>query len=284
MLDLFRAKLLGIEPEKFKEFQTLIRGYQLPEGGHHSTIVGSPTSWSWGRATKAEIEGTAGKLWKFAGVGADPTEISGLADLAERAHSSLTGIGASDHHVKTTSFADITDRAGATKLNWGANKLLKGAGAGADPTEIDVAGILGIKAVRKAADETVNNSATLQNDDELLFAIAPNEVWHFYLFLRTYSSAVADIMFRWTLPTGASISWRSIGLNEADTLEEWTGILTSSVLRRAGKATYYPVVCHGVIVNGANAGDAQLQWAQNTAEASDTIVGINSCIIAHRLA
>jgi len=75
MLDLFRAKLLGIEPEKFKDFQTLIRGYQLPKGGHHSTIVGSPTSWSWGRATKAEIEGTAGKLWKFAGAGADPTEI-----------------------------------------------------------------------------------------------------------------------------------------------------------------------------------------------------------------
>ena len=44
---------------------------------------------------------------------------------------------AAAHHAKTTSFADITDRAGATKLNWGTGKLLKGAGAGADPTEID---------------------------------------------------------------------------------------------------------------------------------------------------
>ena len=59
-----------------------------------------------------------------------------LAQLSEKAHSSLTGIGASDHHIKTTSFADITDRAGATKLNWGVGKLLKGAGASTDPTEI----------------------------------------------------------------------------------------------------------------------------------------------------
>ena len=42
------------------------------------------------------------------------------------------------HHAKTTSFADITDRAGVTKIEFTANKLLKGAGAGADPTEIDV--------------------------------------------------------------------------------------------------------------------------------------------------
>ena len=76
MLDLFRAKLLGIEPEKFKEFQTLIRGYQLPKGGHHSTIVGSPTSWSWGRAGLSELQFTANKLLKGAGAGANPTEIA----------------------------------------------------------------------------------------------------------------------------------------------------------------------------------------------------------------
>jgi len=45
---------------------------------------------------------------------------------------------ASAHHAKTTSFADITDRAGPSKFEWTADKLLKGAGAGADPTEIDV--------------------------------------------------------------------------------------------------------------------------------------------------
>jgi len=42
--------------------------------------------------------------------GADDLEsLLRLANLAERSHSSLTGIGPSDHHVKTTSLADITD-------------------------------------------------------------------------------------------------------------------------------------------------------------------------------
>ena len=81
MLDLFRAKLLGIEPEKFKDFQTLIRGYQLPKGGHHSTIVGSPTSWSWGRAGLSELQFTADKLPKGAGADADPTEIDAHEDF-----------------------------------------------------------------------------------------------------------------------------------------------------------------------------------------------------------
>ena len=54
-------------------------------------VIDSRTTW------------TSGKLLKGAGAGANPTEITGLADLAERAHSSLTGIGASDHHIKTTS-------------------------------------------------------------------------------------------------------------------------------------------------------------------------------------
>jgi len=61
-----------------------------------------------------------------------------LSQLSERAHSSLTGIGASDHHVKTTSFADITDRAGVTKVEGTAGKLWRFEGPGANPTEMDI--------------------------------------------------------------------------------------------------------------------------------------------------
>ena len=70
------------------------------------------------------------------------TELTGVTSDQHHAqshsHASHTGIGASDHHAKTTSFADLTDRAGASKLNWGSNKLLQGAGAGSDPTEIGI--------------------------------------------------------------------------------------------------------------------------------------------------
>jgi len=46
---------------------------------------------------------------------------------------------ASAHHTKTTDAGDITSgRFGKNRLEWTADKLLKGAGAGADPVEIDV--------------------------------------------------------------------------------------------------------------------------------------------------
>jgi len=48
---------------------------------------------------------------------------------------------ASAHHAKTTDAGDITSgRFGKSRLEWTAEKLLRGAGAGADPTEIDVPG------------------------------------------------------------------------------------------------------------------------------------------------
>jgi hypothetical protein len=65
------------------------------------------------------------------------------------AHSHLSGIGANDHHARSHDHslaADGTPIAEAgvpahmskNKLAWTANKLLKGAGAGSDPVEIDV--------------------------------------------------------------------------------------------------------------------------------------------------
>jgi len=46
---------------------------------------------------------------------------------------------ASAHHAKTTDAGDIiSGRFGNTRLEWTADKLLKGAGAGNDPVEIDV--------------------------------------------------------------------------------------------------------------------------------------------------
>lgn len=90
------------------------------------------------RIDETGLEWTLNKLLKGAGAGANPTKIDGLADLAEKAHASLTGItatqhhsnandhaqahthvshsgiGASDHHVKTTSVADLTNLFDAT--------------------------------------------------------------------------------------------------------------------------------------------------------------------------
>ena len=69
------------------------------------------------------------------------TELTGVTSDQHHAqshtHASHTGIGASDHHAKTTAASEITSgRFGKSRLEWTANKLLKGSGVGADPTEI----------------------------------------------------------------------------------------------------------------------------------------------------
>lgn len=135
--------------------------------------------------------------------------------------------------------------------------------------------------VRKTADETVNNSTILQNDDELLFAVAANEVWEFTIIIFQISSAAADFKANLTGPAGSTIAVQGTGENTAQatfislsTSESWVGRVTSVIA---------PII-RGVIINGATAGNLQLQWAQSAAEVSNTKVLANSCIIAHKLA
>ena len=44
------------------------------------------------------------------------------------------------------------------------------------------------------------------------------------------------------------------------------------------------VVIRAIVINGANAGTLQFQWAQSTAHASNSKILTNSCLIANKLA
>lgn len=135
--------------------------------------------------------------------------------------------------------------------------------------------------VPKTADETVNNSTVLQNDDHLLLAMGANEIWVCRLVIIYNSSAVADIKGICTLPVGATspggVLWRNSGgyawaSNPA--LTEWAA---------DGTAANVIVIWHFVVINAGNAGNIQFQWAQNTGEATDTKVLAGSCLIADKI-
>jgi len=79
----------------------------------------------------SELEIDADKDWNTKNID-NPGNVDGIDISAHAANPSA-------HHVKTSDASEITSgRFGVSRLNWTANKLLKGAGAGADPTEIDV--------------------------------------------------------------------------------------------------------------------------------------------------
>jgi len=130
--------------------------------------------------------------------------------------------------------------------------------------------------ISKTSDETVNDSATMQNDDELLFAVGANEVWHVIVLAVVNSGATPDIKFGWSVPAGAAILWGNDyqlkSLTQAQTLAQGTS-----------GTDQVTTTMSGFVMTGATAGNVNLRWAQDTQDASDTKVLTNSCLIVRRL-
>lgn len=142
----------------------------------------------------------------------------------------------------------------------------------------------------KSADETVNNSTTLQNDDHLAFSIAANEVWAFRAFLY-FTVASGDPGAKWTFTVPASCTgWYLLNGPAANVdgaiVADQAGPVAIATTRTYGVTglTSFLVAFDGVIVNGANAGTVQFQWAQNSAVASDLKLKLGSYLDLKRLA
>lgn len=127
----------------------------------------------------------------------------------------------------------------------------------------------------KTADETVNTSATLQNDNDLFLSIVPGTYalkGHF----NYITGDTPDIKFGWTWPTFTVMTWTAHGPGTAVTTT--TGDVTVSMLTESQTAVLGGggggnMAC---VVTGTvyctTAGTLQLQWAQNTSTASNTSV------------
>lgn len=148
----------------------------------------------------------------------------------------------------------------------------------------------------KTADETVNNSTTLQNDDHLAFAIAANEVWAFRLVVYyTNASGTPGIKFAFTVPAsctgiffGKARLWAaadSFTTSASGDFIETTITTTPGGGFGSGFTFAVGVVeLQGVITNSSTAGTIQYQWAQAAAVASNTIAKLGSYMDLKRLA
>jgi hypothetical protein len=133
-------------------------------------------------------------------------------------------------------------------------------------------------AIVKAGDETVNNSSTLQNDDDFVFALAANEKWVARLFLLVSGVISAGIKIAWSLPSGATYTITGIAsvtgvINESS----GTGTITFT------GTSFTSIVIDVAIHNGSTPGNAQLQWAQNAAILTDTKVLADSTMVATKV-
>lgn len=138
-----------------------------------------------------------------------------------------------------------------------------------------------IKSVRKSSDQTVTSSTTLVNDNQLKFAAAANETYIFEAWLYTYAAdGTPDIKVTFTSPASSTLFWSSSQViflaNGSTTL---TVVAPSATVGDFFVDSNLRVVqLFGTVANGANAGDIQLQWAQNTSSANGTTVRAGSYI------
>jgi hypothetical protein len=132
--------------------------------------------------------------------------------------------------------------------------------------------------VVKTADEIVNNSDVVQNDDHLFFNVAPNSVYQVDINLIIVSTAVADFRVGLIYPVLTTAQWHFIGYWSAPQL---TGLNQTAITSGACLGGIYDLkTLRCIVQTGANAGSFGIRWAQQAVEVSDTTVKIGSNIVA----
>ena len=146
-----------------------------------------------------------------------------------------------------------------------------------------------VRAIKKAADESVTSSAVLQNDDDFSVALAAGKTYRIELFLTASGIAAGDIRIAWAVTGGvAALGGRhvlgpeSATTGPAATLMRSTGThaLTTNIIYGLDVSTI-TAVREDFLVETPTAGTAgalALQWAQGTSNATATIVRSQSVL------
>lgn len=136
----------------------------------------------------------------------------------------------------------------------------------------------------KTVDEVVNNSATLQNDDELFLPVTANGVYQIEGIFRFSSNTTADMKIAWTFPSGLTMRYSALGIAAADTAFTLFTLSQTDVMNWEGHASVdRSVQISGVVRVSATAGLLRVQWAQLAANASNTIMRAKSYLMLTRI-
>ena len=144
--------------------------------------------------------------------------------------------------------------------------------------------------VRKTAQQTRTANTNLIDVDDLLIAMLANQKWIFEGFLITDGPLGADIKLAFTVPAAATLAWSALSIIESGTSGQNLGLTnvieasgTVTLVGTLGSGTKTAVRIWGTVLNGANAGNLQLQFAQATSDGSGCSIWQNSWLKAHEL-
>lgn len=142
--------------------------------------------------------------------------------------------------------------------------------------------------VYKSADEIVNNSAALQDDNHLFYAMGANEEVEFEINGWFDSGTTPDIKHAVVVPAGAVLYWSATGFDVSGTAYNDALVQTTSGTAGNQGGTGVGTLRHfrikGYARTTGTSGNLQLQWAQNTANATDTTMHRGSSLKVWQLA
>lgn len=136
------------------------------------------------------------------------------------------------------------------------------------------------RAAAKTSDQTVNNSATLVNDTQLFVNVSANATYTFTAALRYSTGTTPDLKIAWTFPAGLTLRYDSLIGPTSATLAMFQQDQTTP-LAFDGALGY--AMLFGVVTVSGTAGVLQLQWAQNVANPSNTIMQTGSYLDLRRI-
>jgi hypothetical protein len=145
----------------------------------------------------------------------------------------------------------------------------------------------------KAADQIVNNSATLVGDLELFVNVVANATYILDSQIIYDSGTTPDIKFAWAVdPADSTLSWTTNALGAGasgvnGSLTVGVGIdgdANAIVAGGVGAGTLVIAATQGILKTGTVDGAISLHWAQNVANASDTTVHASSWMRITRIA
>lgn len=128
------------------------------------------------------------------------------------------------------------------------------------------------------------------NVTSLVFPVLANATYIFDGYLSytgmTFASGPADLNLTWTIPSGSTFKWARNGYpsnstNQIDTVE--TDNVTIRTLGTFGTSTNVTAFPKGWITTGSIAGVCQLQFAQNTTNATPTTINAGSWLRVTRI-
>lgn len=140
----------------------------------------------------------------------------------------------------------------------------------------------------KSGDQSVTSSTTLVNDSALVVPVSPVAVYHVeaLIYYLGTTHATADIKFNFTFPSGATSAGVSyLGQSTALAVQQGQVALGGALtFGTNGTGNVMVAKLEFTLTTSISGGSLQLQWAQNTSNATATTVKAGSLLTAKRKA